>query len=188
MLPPAGQLRDDDALGVAHHLRFDVLVAILELGDGGYVQPSLVRERALSHVRLIVASGHVRQLCGEAVDLGEAAKLLVVDHVYPQFELEVGYDGKQVGVAAALAVAVDGALYLRRAGLHRCDRVGDGHVGVVMAVDADAASDRRADLVDDVEDVPQAACRHWYRRARRTPRRPLLPRVCIGAKYSGFAE
>jgi hypothetical protein len=52
-------------------------------------------------------------------------------------ELEVGNDRHQVGVARALAVAVDGALHVRGAGDDGDDRVGRSAARVVLGVDAD---------------------------------------------------
>jgi hypothetical protein len=51
--------------------------------------------------------------------------------------LQVGDDRNQVAVAAALAKAVDGALHLRSAILHRNERVRHTHFAVVVRVDAD---------------------------------------------------
>ena len=69
--------------------------------------------------------------------VAEARQLLVADHVEAHLELQRGQDRGQVGVAAALAVAVDGALHQRRARFDRGERVGDRAAGVVVGVDAD---------------------------------------------------
>ena len=58
-------------------------------------------------------------------------------HCEPHLELEVGNDADQVGVAAALAVAVDGALHLRAAVAHCLQRVGDAGFAVVVRVNAE---------------------------------------------------
>ena len=47
-------------------------------------------------------------------------------------------DAGQIAVAGALAVAVDGALHLRRAGLDARQAVGHAQAAIVMRVDADA--------------------------------------------------
>ena len=62
-----------------------------------------------------------------------------------QLELQVGDDRDEVRVAGALADAVHRALHLRRARLDGDERVGDGALGVVVAVDAerDAPAARR---------------------------------------------
>ncbi len=54
-----------------------------------------------------------------------------------ELELERGQDRDQVGVAAALAVAVHRALHHARALLDRDQRVGHAAAGVVVGVDAD---------------------------------------------------
>ena len=63
-----------------------------------------------------------------------------------ELELEAGHDAGQVGVAAALAVAVHRALDEHGALGHRRERVGHAALGVVVGVDAD----RRVDGGDDV--------------------------------------
>ena len=69
-------------------------------------------------------------------------------------QLEVGDDRDEVRVAGALADAVDRALHLRRAGLDRDERVGDGAAAVVVPVDAERdVRQRLAHLGDDRRDL-----------------------------------
>ena len=56
-----------------------------------------------------------------------------------QLEFQVGDDASQIGVAAALAVAVHAALHVRGAGFHRGQGVGDRQSLIVVGVDADDA-------------------------------------------------
>ena len=67
----------------------------------------------------------------------------------PELELQVGHDRDQVGVAAALAVAVDRPLHVGGARGHAGQRVGHAAAGVVVAVDAHAhlVADRGHDRV-----------------------------------------
>ena len=60
----------------------------------------------------------------------------------------------EIGVAAALAEAVQRALHLPRAGADGGERIGDRVVGVVVGVDAElfAGNDAR-DLADDALDL-----------------------------------
>ena len=57
-------------------------------------------------------------------------------------ELQDRHHARQVAVAGALAVAVERALDVRRAGVDRGQRVGDAEPDVVVRVDAEPA--RRA--------------------------------------------
>jgi hypothetical protein len=68
-------------------------------------------------------------------------------------DLQVRDDGEDVGVAGALAVAVDGALHVRGAGVDGRHRVGDRAPGVVVAVDAHPGSSRVEDVAHDVGDL-----------------------------------
>ena len=128
----------------------DVLVGGGILQHGADVHAALVREGALADERLVVAQRQVGQFGDEAADRGEAGQLLGADGGVAQLQFQVGDDGGQVGVAAALAVAVHAALHVRGAGFHGGDGVGHGHVGIVMRVDADDAVEALAHFGDDL--------------------------------------
>ena len=74
-------------------------------------------------------------------DLGDVGELVVADA-----DLEVGLEHQggdqrhQVGIAAALAQAVQGALGLARTGPEGGQGVGHGVLGVVVGVDAQVAA------------------------------------------------
>ena len=59
--------------------------------------------------------------------------------VCPSFNSRFAMTEREVGVAAALAVAVEAALHVRGAGFDGRQRIGHGQVGVVVRVDADHA-------------------------------------------------
>src|ERR1019366_7403320 len=69
-----------------------------------------------------------------------------------EFELEVGDDAGQVGVAAALAVAVHAALNEGSPGLDSGQGVGNGEIGMVVDVDADDTIETAADFGDDLDE------------------------------------
>ena len=78
-------------------------------------------------------------------ELGQAVPgCLPAGSCQTHLELQVGDDRAQVGVAAALAVAVDRALHLDRALAHRRQRVGHGAFAVVVGVDAERSVGKRA--------------------------------------------
>ena len=65
------------------------------------------------------------------------AQLLAGHALVAELQLQGRQDRDQVGVAGALAVAVDRALHEPGAGADRGERVGDAAAGVVVGVDAD---------------------------------------------------
>ena len=71
-----------------------------------------------------------------------------------QFQFQVGDDGAEVGVAAALAVSVDAALHVRGAGFHRSQCIGHCHVGIVVGMDAQDAIEALAHLGEDLARRP----------------------------------
>jgi hypothetical protein len=74
------------------------------------------------------------------------------EHRAAELELQVADEADEVGVAGALAVAVQRALHVRGAGLDRGDRVRDRAAGVVVAVDAQPRTRGAAHGADDVGD------------------------------------
>ena len=93
--------------------------------------------RRAAHVGLVGVGSDVEDLVDEVGGLGEPRELLVARAPVAHLQLQVGDDRDQVGVAGALAEAVDRALHLARADLDGRERVGDGALGVVVAVDAE---------------------------------------------------
>ena len=93
----------------------------------------------------LVRKLHVGRLVDEARQLGEVLERRAAEHLVALLlEGQVGDHGDQVGVAAALAEAVDRALHLHGAGVDGGQRVGDGQLAVVVAVDADRHVDSSA--------------------------------------------
>ena len=116
-----------------------VLVSSGVLQNGGHVDAAFVRKSALADEGLVVGQRQVGQFGDVPAHRSEAGQLLGTHGGVAQLQLQVGEDGRQVGVAAPLAVAVHAALHVRGAGFHGGDRVGHGQVGIVMRMDADHA-------------------------------------------------
>ena len=131
-----GQVGHQHALVIANRPRLRVLITMLHLGDGGCVQAALVRECAAAHIRLRVRRGHVGDFRHIAAGVGQRRQLIVRYAVHAHLDFQVGDDGDEVGVAAALAVAVHSALHLGCAGAHGGEGAGDRHVNIVVRVDA----------------------------------------------------
>ena len=147
----ATQFADEHAGLVANLLRVDVLVAVDVFEDGVDVRAALMCEGALADKWLVRVGAQVGQFVDEVAEVGQVGKLLRRHEVVAHFELHVGDDANQVGVAAALAVAVDGALYVGTTVSDRLQRVCNASVAVVVGVDAEGdASGARQYLIDCV--------------------------------------
>ncbi len=59
----------------------------------------------------------VGQFIDKPGQLGNFPQLLIAYAVHAHLDFQVGYDGAEVGIAAPLAAAIDGALHLRAAAL-----------------------------------------------------------------------
>ena len=149
----SGHVRDEHAHVVAHRLGVGVLVERRVDADRAGVQTRLVGEGGRTDVRLTRVGRDVRELADRVGDARALPQPPVGEHRPGALELEVGDDGHQVGVAGALAVAVEGALHVRRTGVDGGQRVGDGATRVVVAVDAQPGTGRLAYRVDDVGDL-----------------------------------
>ena len=113
----ARQLGDEHVAVVADDRRVDVLEGLRVGAHAGRVQARLVREGVLADVRLRGVGRAVEQLVDEVRRLGQPREALGREHLAAHLQLQVGDDRDQVGVAGALADAVDRALHLRRAGI-----------------------------------------------------------------------
>ena len=109
-----------------------------------------MRERRGADVRLARGRRHVGDLRDGVGDPGRVAEPAGGEHLPTELDLEVGDDGEQVGVAGALAVAVDRALHVGGAGVDGREGVGHRTAGVVVAVDADADARGLDHVVHDV--------------------------------------
>ena len=134
----AGLVGDDDVPMIAHQFGHDMLVAARVLLHRRDVQAALVRERRLADVRRVADRRAVQPLVEQARHVRKPGQ---IDRRQPGLEahlqLQGRDDGDQVGVAAALAEAVQRALHLASAGAHRQQAVGDRVAGVVVTVDAE---------------------------------------------------
>ena len=149
----ARKIAQQHALPVADHFRLDVLVGGRILQHRAHVHAAFVREGAVADERLIVAHRQIGQLGDEARDGGQGLQLLAADGGVAQLQLQIGDDGHDVGVAAALAVAVHAALHVGAAGFHRGDGIGHGDVAIVMRVDADDAVEALANFRNHFDDA-----------------------------------
>ncbi len=107
------------------------------------VHPAAVREGVLADVRLVGVRRAVEQLVEVVGRLGERREAVRREAVVAELELQVRDDRREVGVAAALAVAVHRPLHVRRAGLDPGQRVRHATADVVVRVDAHAHAARR---------------------------------------------
>ena len=98
------------------------------------MQAALVGECAGAHEGLRVDRRHVSDLSHVQGHLRQSLELIVGYAVDAQLQLQIGDDGDQVRVAAALAVAVDRALNVGGARLRRRQCSGDRRVRVVVRV------------------------------------------------------
>ncbi len=117
--------------------------------DAVHVHAGLVREGLASDEGHVVRHEDVGDLGHAADGRSQRLHLLVGDAGIAPLKLQIGDQGRQVDVAAALAEARQRSLNMRRAGLDRRQGVGDAEAAVVVRVDADgrpaaqAGHDRR---------------------------------------------
>ncbi len=93
--------------------------------------------------------GEVHDLGDRVRDTGHLTQRARGQHTHVVLEFESGADGKEVGVADPLAVAVGGALHMRGARVDGRQGVGDRAAGVVLGVDAEPGSRAGQDGGDD---------------------------------------
>ena len=108
------------------------------------MQPALVREgrRGRRTPAACRARGWRARRRSARASAGTRATRAATQRI-AELQLQIGDDRAEIGVAAALAEAVDGPLHLHGARLDRGERVGDRELGVVVAVDAERDADAR---------------------------------------------
>src|SRR5882724_8992509 len=102
------------------------------------MKAALMREGRLADIGGVPVRGPVEALVEQPRDMGQIAH---PGRRYPGIEAhledERGDERDEIGIAAALAEPVQRALELPHASAHRSERVGDGILGVVVAMDAE---------------------------------------------------
>ena len=78
----------------------------------------------------------IRELVDIVAEVGQVGQLFLVDQVIAHFQLHVGDDTDEVGVAASFPVSVYCSLYMAASIAHRLQRVCHAGVAVVVSVDA----------------------------------------------------
>ena len=104
---------------IAHQQRVDVLVRARVAAHGGHVDATLMRKGRLPDVSLVIIRFKVGHFGHVMRYIEQVCQPAVWQALQPQLDLQVGDERAQVGVAAAFAVAVDGALHLDGAGAYR---------------------------------------------------------------------
>ena len=132
-----------------------MLVALFALAHRRHVHAALVGERAPADVGCVVVRRQVGDLGHAVCELGQLPQRAFGQAGEAELELEVGEERAEVRVAAALAVAVDRALHVSRAGAHGRERVGDGAAPIVVGVDAEDAVDSAHHLARGLFDLPR---------------------------------
>ena len=133
---------------VADLLRRHVLVAARVLFHRRHMQPALVRERVLADVRGVPVGCAVQALVDEMRGMRQVRQVIGIETGdVAELEHERRRQRDEIGVAAALAEAIQGALHLAGARAHGRQTVGNRIVGIVVAMDAqllagDALRDR----------------------------------------------
>ena len=150
-----------DARLVADLRRVDVLVGPAGPLDGADVDARLVREGAAADERLVAVRCAVRHFADVARRGGETRQGSRRQTAQPELQLEVGDHGAEIGVAAALPVAVDRPLHVPGARRHRRQAVRRGQLAVVVGVDADRQG-------------AETGARHRHRRPYLVRQRPAV--------------
>ena len=148
-----GKIGDEDPLMVSHPFRLDVLVGGHVLPDGADMDASLMGKGAIADIGKISWMGQVGELGHETGNLPDLFELVVGDAIDPHLQLEVRDDGTEIGIAAPLAVTIDGSLDHVDPFLDGKNGVGHSQFGVVMDMNAERNPDLFLHLLDDRLDL-----------------------------------
>ncbi len=107
--------------------------------NGVDVRAALVRERRRADPRQARVVPHVRDFIHEPGKFLELRQRFHRHGSFFQLQRDARDHARQIAIARALAVTVDRALHMNRAGFERGQRVRDAEADVVVRVDADFA-------------------------------------------------
>src|SRR5262249_38409764 len=145
----AGEVTEQYTLAIADEFGLDVLVGRGVLHYRADVHAALMRECALADEWLIRAQREVGAVGDVACDVGELTQTFTTDSLVTHLQFEVGDDGDEIGIAASLTVAVDGALYVRSARFDSSEGVSHSDIGIIVRMDSDGSAEALHDLRDD---------------------------------------
>ena len=149
----SGDFRHQHAPAVADHLRIDVFIGRRVLDHRIDMHAALVREGIAADVGRLLVVRHIGDLAHRARHRSQLLQALRGNAAVAELQLQVGNDRAKIGIAAALADAIDGALHLGGSRRHRHDRVGHGHFAVVMAMYPDGHREAPLDRARDFGNV-----------------------------------
>ena len=145
-----GKIADQNALAVAHQFRRDVFVGLRIFEHRADVNAALVRECAGPDIRLSTRDLQVREVGDITRDGSQSLELVRADGFIAQLQLQIRDDAGEVGVAAALAIAVQAALHMCYAFFDRRQRIGHRDIGIVVRMNPDFAFELRPHVADDL--------------------------------------
>ena len=133
----------------------DVFVGLLRAYYSRNVDAPLVRKRAPPNKCRAFVRNEIRDFVDIAAHMREQVKIAVGQATVVHLEFEIWNDGAEICISAALAVPVDRALHVRRAGFHSGECIGDGQFTIIVRVNADSNC-RRQGSSDDANNFTNA--------------------------------
>ena len=135
----ARELGDEHVAAVADDRRVDVLEGLASARTPAACRPALCANACLPTYGWAGSGERLSSSSTKCAVSVRRARRSGASSATAHLQLQVGDDRDEVGVAGALADAVDRALHLGGAGFDRGERVGDRAAGVVVGVDPERA-------------------------------------------------
>ena len=97
----------------------------------------------------MLVRGDIGQFIHKPGDITQMSHLFIRDALLFHLGLEGRYDGAEVGISAAFAKAVNGALDLHDTKIYRMERIGDSTIRIIVGMDTKRGRDMLLDLRDN---------------------------------------
>ena len=143
--------------------------------DRRNVYPTFMSEGTVPNERRPRVERAIGHLAHESRSSTQLLQALGCEHLVSEFQLQVGNHRAKVYIAASLAVSVDRSLHLYGSRRHCGERVGNRHVSVVMAMNAERYIYFFNHVAEWHAQHHWVNCRRSYRRARSAVRRRRRP-------------
>ena len=131
-----------------------MFVALCRPIDCVHMHAPFMGKRTLSHEGLMCAQLHIGSFIDEARQFRQPLQAIFCEYAIALLlDAQIGDHGNQVCISTAFAKAVNGALHLQRACVDPGQRVGNGQVAIIVAMDADGDLLWRQDFSRQAGDV-----------------------------------
>ena len=129
---------DQDAPFIPYAFRRDMFIRFATgFLNGVCVHAAFVREDRFAHKRLTIIRREIGHFADEMRQMRQLPHFFIRDDWHILLQLQIRQHGNQIAIAVSLTKSIDSSLHLRRASIHRRERICHAQFAIIMRVDSD---------------------------------------------------